>query len=244
MLTLRIGDRGEEFRVFGPVGDNSVYSADGDDVAPPLWAPAADSPRDQASSPILTVNAIRGRGSASVTYALTKPVILNGTICDLVKIHQLVQESHGPTESETRANIWNERRVWQLKGQLLLALHISIGHGGLFGGLLLPNQTQASSDIWCTFFADAGEIIPEAMRHQSVVKEQIIALYSRLHKCGIIHGDVAWRHIRKSSSTDDLHLIDFDRAQMREDLSDQDWETLREMEVGNVRSLWRPTSNW
>jgi len=68
---------------------------------------------------------------------------------------------------------------------------------------------------------------------------RILALYNDIHQAGVIHGDVAWRHIlAKNKNLATLRLIDFDHCIIRaEDDNDQNWDQQCATEISEVRRM-------
>jgi hypothetical protein len=74
-------------------------------------------------------------------------------------------------------------------------------------------------------------------------RRAIRGLYSRLHENGIIHIDVAWRHILRGDKG--LKLISFDRAVVRHLESDEEWQIQCRVEMSRLDELlgegtWSP----
>lgn len=68
--------------------------------------------------------------------------------------------------------------------------------------------------------------------------DRIRDIYDELHDAGVLHGDVEWRHVlsRERSQTN-LCLIDFGRAKLRSDMSDQEWQISMKREQLSVESM-------
>lgn len=56
-----------------------------------------------------------------------------------------------------------------------------------------------------------------------------------LHDAGVLHNDVHYRHILQRDGL--VRLIDFDRAIVRDEHTDEVWDTLCQKEMANVSKV-------
>ncbi|RXK37227.1 hypothetical protein M231_05517 [Tremella mesenterica] len=106
---------------------------------------------------------------------------------------------------------------------------------GLWGSL------QREYQVWMLIMEDAGESVEGKMSDGDAA--EVFTLYDRLHSLGYLHGDVARRHIRRHgesmSEPSAIRLIDFDRALLRSEMSDEEWTEATKAEIELVKDMIR-----
>ncbi|GMK59848.1 hypothetical protein CspeluHIS016_0900650 [Cutaneotrichosporon spelunceum] len=111
---------------------------------------------------------------------------------------------------------------------------------GLFGSIQPEDDEQ-----WCMVFDFAGETPCEKERSSQNLRNQIRRQYTRLHKAGIVHNNVEWRHIlvlaaRRAAST--VLLVDFSNARSKGSMGLGEWKDLCKREMADVETLLLPYS--
>ncbi|EIW66114.1 hypothetical protein TREMEDRAFT_65963 [Tremella mesenterica DSM 1558] len=114
---------------------------------------------------------------------------------------------------------------------------------GLWGGI------QRGREVWVMVMEDAGERLDEVYQDgiqfnthkvHEVDRSEILELYARLHRNGILHGDVQIRHWRRrmgDPAGSAIRLIDFDRAILRSSISEDLWTKYKRREETTIKKL-------
>ncbi|KAK8858677.1 hypothetical protein IAR55_002906 [Kwoniella newhampshirensis] len=101
---------------------------------------------------------------------------------------------------------------------------------GLFGSVQSANE-----ETWCAVLEDVGKRLPMTMKKDRTIRRIIERMYDRIHAAGVLHNDVAWRHILGFGTR--LRLIDFDRSIARGDMNDWYWDLACRREKDEVRAM-------